>query len=110
MPGWAIYRYFPAAKALDQQDFLPAEHLIAMLTAVGYGRVAVHRRHFTQPETLADFAQYAAARHRTSEFMAIADVDYAAGLAAIERDRQQWGDTAVIESEVCLLTVVCEKF
>lgn len=110
MPGWAIYRYFPAAAHLDQQDFLPAEHLEEMLVAVGYGRVTVHRRRLTQPETLADFGRYAAARHRTSEFMAIADADYAAGLAAIEQDRQQLGDTAVIESEVCLLTIVCEKF
>lgn len=109
MPGWAIYRYFPAAWALDEQDFLPVERLVAMLEEVGYGRVTFSRRHLAVPTSLADFQAYASARHRTSQFIAMADADYTAGLAAIERERQQCGDTAVIESEVCLLTIICEK-
>ncbi|MCL4267454.1 MAG: methyltransferase domain-containing protein [Anaerolineae bacterium] len=109
MPGWAIYRYFPAAWALDEQDFLPVDRLVVMLEQAGYGRVTFSHRHLAAPTSLADFQAYASARHRTSQFIAMADADYAAGLAAIERDRQQWGDTAVIESEVCLLTIICEK-
>lgn len=109
MPRWAIYRYFPAAFTLDEQDFLPVDRLVAMLGEVGYGRVTFSRRHIAAPTSLADFQAYALARHRTSQFIAMADADYAAGLAAIERDRQQWGDTAVIDSEVCLLTIICEK-
>lgn len=109
MPGWAIYRYFPAAWTLDEQDFLSVERLVEMLAGVGYGRVTFSRRHIPAPTSLADFLAYALARHRTSQFIAMADAEYAAGLAAIERDRQQWGDTAVIESEVCLLTIIAEK-
>lgn len=109
MPGWAIYRYFPAAWALDEQDFWPVEQLVEVLAGVGYGRVSYTHQHIPVPTRLADFRDDAAARHRTSQLMAIADADYAAGLAAIGHELQAMGDTAVIPSEVCLITIICEK-
>jgi ubiquinone/menaquinone biosynthesis C-methylase UbiE len=109
MPGWAIYRYFPAAWALDEQDFLPVDRLVAMLEEVGYGRVTLTRQHIPTPTRLADFRAYASARHRTSQLIGISDDDYADGLAAIAQELEQVGDTAVIESEVCLITVMAEK-
>lgn len=110
MPNWAIYRYFPAAYTLDQQDFLPVETLTQLLHHEGYAHVTVNHQHVVRPEPLADFLRYASMRYRTSEFMAISDADYADGLAAIKRDLEQSGDKLpIVDSEFCVITMTGMK-
>ncbi len=109
MPNWAIYRYFPAAYTLDQQDFLPVDTLTHLLDKAGYTNITVSRQHFVRSEPLADFLHYASARWRASEFMAISDADYAAGLAAIKKDLARPGEAPVVDSEICFVTVVSLK-
>jgi ubiquinone/menaquinone biosynthesis C-methylase UbiE len=107
MENWAIYRYFPAARELDEEDFLPVERFTALMAEAGFTHLQVHRKHWRPEEQLADFLAYASQRHRTSQFMALSDEAYQAGLQRIEQDlgagRQK------VESEICLVTVTGDK-
>lgn len=109
MPNWLIYRYFPAAQTLDFQDFLPAEQLIDLCQHVGFSNIQLKRQQLTPSQTLADFWAYASERHRASEFMAISDEDYAAGLQNIQADLQKSGPNKTLQSQVCLLTISADK-
>jgi len=110
MPGWAIYRYFPAAFVLDKWDFLPAETFTDLMHEAGYRNIQVNRQHQIKPEPLSQFLAYASERHRTSEFMAIADADYTAGLQAIQSDLAEASDEPMmVESEICLITIRGDK-
>lgn len=109
MPQWLIYRYFPAAKMLDFQDFLPAETLVALLTAAGLVNVRLKRRQLTPSQTVAEFYRYASERHHASEFMAITDAAYAQGLQKIEADLKTVGPETKLISQVCLLTISADK-
>lgn len=108
MPGWAIYRYFPAAFTLDQKDFLPVETFTQLLHEAGYINIQFTRQHRIMPEPLVQFLAYASDRHRTSEFLAISDIDYESGIEQIKRDLAQ-NDSQIIESELCLLTITGDK-
>ncbi len=109
MPNWLIYYYFPAAQELDFQDFLPAETIVELLGQIGFSNIQTSRRHLTPTQTLQDFHTYASDRHRTSEFMAISDTDYANGLQKITADVQTFGPEKVLQSQVCLITISGDK-
>lgn len=107
MENWAIYYYFPNAKALDEQDFLPVESFTALMEEAGFTDLQVHRNHWHPEEKLTDFLAYAAQRHRTSQFMALSDEAYQAGLRRIEQELAAGRQT--VKSEVCLVTVIGDK-
>src|SRR5262245_24068772 len=39
MENWAIYRYFPAARELDEQDFLLVERFTAFMEEAGFANL-----------------------------------------------------------------------
>jgi ubiquinone/menaquinone biosynthesis C-methylase UbiE len=107
MEKWAIYHYFPAARTLDEQDFLPVERFTTLMKAAGFSQLQVQRNHWRPEEKLADFLAYASQRHRTSQFMALSDEAYQAGLQRIEEDLAEGRQN--VESEVCLVTISGDK-
>jgi hypothetical protein len=107
MENWAIYQYFPAARVLDEQDFLPVEQFTALMEKAGFSQLQVQRNHWRPEERLIDFLAYASQRHRTSQFMALPDEAYQAGLQRIEQDLAEGRQTVM--SEVCLVTVTGDK-
>ena len=107
MENWAIYQYFPAARVLDEQDFLPVERFTTLMEEAGFANLQVQRNHWRPEEKLTDFLAYASQRHRTSQFMALDDEAYQAGLQRIKQDLVEGRQTVM--SEVCLVTVTGDK-
>jgi ubiquinone/menaquinone biosynthesis C-methylase UbiE len=110
MPNWIVYQYFPAAREVDYQDFLPVERFVAVMRAAGFVNVHAHRAYRVTREAVQDFLVYASQRHRTSQFMAIADQDYRAGLQHLEQViANAQGQQTFVDSEFCLVTIVGDK-
>ena len=109
MADWAIYRYFPAAWQKDLQDFPTNEEIKGLMTEAGFKDVEIELRHRQYEDDLQDFAK--AVRLRvTSQFVAISDADYQAGLWQIEKDlNQAESRTASIPSEYCLVKITADK-
>jgi ubiquinone/menaquinone biosynthesis C-methylase UbiE len=110
MVEWLIYQYFPEALELDRQDFLQVEPFVALMRDVGFQDVEVMRDDLSRQESVTEFLNFAAKRHRASQLMAISDDAYAAGIRrvqdalATDRDRD-----LVVRSEFVLVTIVGNK-
>ena len=109
MPGWVLYRFFPAALARDLADFLSEDQLVSMLTQAGFWDIQVRRQLKRSEEKLGDFLAYASQRYRTSHFMAIDDQAYQDGLAAITESIRRSGPDARLPSELCLIWFLADK-
>ena len=105
MDNWKIYRYFPAARELDNADFLQADHLTRLLFDAGFIDVQARHDHHPGSERLGSFLDYASERHHTSQFLAISDADYSNGLEALKAAVDKEGPDALFDSEFCMLTV-----
>lgn len=110
MPGWILYRYFPAAHELDHRDFLRVERFVELMRAVGFTDIQVDRRCQNSDVDLAEFLEYASARFRASQLMAIASTDYEQGLRRIRDDiARAGGQTTLVRSDVSLVTIRGDK-
>jgi ubiquinone/menaquinone biosynthesis C-methylase UbiE len=106
MPNWHIYQYFPAAQAIDFQDFLPAERFASLMENAGFTNLQIGREQLHLSQPLHEFHTYASQRYRSSQFMAISNEDYAAGLARLTADLEI---KPTLNYEVCLITVCGDK-
>ncbi len=110
MPNWLVYQYFPAARDVDQQDFLPVERFVAVMRAAGFVHVRAHRAYHWTREALQDFLAYASQRHHASQYMVISDADYYAGLQRLEQAiANAQGPQLVVDSALCLVTIIGDK-
>ena len=109
MPGWIGYTYFPAGRQRDFEDFLPVEDFAALMTKAGFSNIQISRRHWQEKENLKHFFEYASQRYHTSQLMAISDGDFEAGIARLADEVEKFGDTACVDSEICLVTVIGDK-
>ena len=110
MPNWLIYQCFPAARDVDQLDFLPVERFVAIMRAAGFVNVRAHREFHGTREALQDFFAYASQRHRASQCMVISDADYHAGLQRLEQViAKAQGQQLVVDSALCLVTIIGDK-
>ena len=110
MPNWILYRFFPAARALDDADFLPADALVALMSAAGLRDIRVARQRHQTRESVSAYLAYARERHRASQFLAISDVEYEAGIRRLEQAVAEEPDpSATIDSQLCLLSVAGNK-
>lgn len=111
MARWAIYRYFPEAWTLDQQDFLPVERFVRLMQDVGFRDVCVRRESRPSWENLHEFLAFASARHRASQLMAISDQAYATGLQRLEEEvaKEPLGASSPLASEFVLVTIMGDK-
>ena len=110
MPGWIVYRYFPAARVCDHRDFLPTEAFARLMEDASLINIRVTSRRQIVEKDLEQFLEYASQRFRTSQLMAISDDDYDAGIREIERDIRKAGDKrTTVKSEVCVVTITGDK-
>ena len=110
MPGWLVYRYFPEAFELDQQDFVPVERFVALMQDAGFEDVHMNTEELPREETLGEFCRHVSDRHRMSQLMAISHTAYAEGLRRIERDLANAPDGELIEpSRFVRITIPGEK-
>ena len=110
MPGWSIYRYFPEARALDREDFVPVESFVALLESAGFRDVRVVRRNLSAAERVEDFLAFASERHRASQLVAISDVAYAAGLERLRTAVREAPEAErTFESEFVLVTIAADR-
>ena len=109
MPGWIIYRYFPTTRQRDLIDFLPVDHLTAVMQETGFCNIRLEYKHSRKEENLGDFLRYASRRHRTSQLMAIPDSDYVEGIAKLREHVERPGIDSQISSEICLVWVTGDK-
>lgn len=110
MDDWPIYQFFPAARALDERDFWPVERLKALFQAAGFVNIQLHRDNRAIEQTLEEFWTYASQRHRSSQFIAIPDAEYQAGLERIQArlaKNQDVPETFVWQ--LCLVTITGDK-
>lgn len=108
MDDWPIYQFFPAARALDEQDFWPLERLTALFQATGFGNIQLHRENQPIVQTIREFWDYASQRHRSSQFIAISDEEYQAGLARIQA-RLDGDKEEKLVWQLCLITLTGDK-
>lgn len=108
MEDWMIYRFFPEAREVDEKDFLPEETFVRILEGAGFA-VRADRRDVSRDERLGDFLDYASERHRASQFLAITDEAYDAGVGRVRDAVAEHGADATMRSELCLLTLIAEK-
>jgi len=72
----------------------------------GFVDVAIEHKTIRRDEDLGEFLAYASQRHRTSQFMAISDEAYDAGLERIRAAVVEAGSTPVtVDSAVSLVTI-----
>jgi ubiquinone/menaquinone biosynthesis C-methylase UbiE len=109
MADWILYRFFPAARERDFQDFLPVDEIIAMMARAGFCNMHVDRQYRQDKEDAKEFLRYASQRHRTSQLMVIQDRDYEAGIARLGRMVEDSGVNRQVDSEFCLVTVLADK-
>jgi ubiquinone/menaquinone biosynthesis C-methylase UbiE len=109
MPGWAMYRFFPAAWERDLADFLPIAEIESLLRGVGFARVDIERDHLDLEQDLGDLVQ--AARLRVvSQVALLSEVDYSAGISRLEAELQKAGGRAVsVPSVLCLVKINADK-
>lgn len=106
MLDWSIYRFFPETLDLDKHDFLPVDVFAASMREAGFANVTIDRRSVRRDTPLADFLAYASARHRASQFMAISDEAYAAGLRRVRAALAEVGSkTVTVDSGVSIVAI-----
>ena len=110
MPEWIIYRYFPEAFALDQQDFVPVDQFVSLMQEAGFQDIRVVRDDLTRQESVGSFLEFATKRHRASQLMAISDDAYTAGLRRVRGALADGRDQEVfVRSEFVLVTIIGDK-
>ena len=109
MDGWVLYRYFPAARALDHRDFLTCDDFSGVMRDTGFVKFDATREHVSTRVDLREYLAFASDRHRTSHFLAMSDENYRAGIRRLEEAvaAAQPGETA--PSEFCLITIQGDK-
>jgi ubiquinone/menaquinone biosynthesis C-methylase UbiE len=81
--GWWVYRYFPAAAAVDRERFWTVDRIVAALAARGF---ACEVGHALDNDPVPFAVKLEEARRRDiSELHLITEEQYRAGLAAMER-------------------------
>jgi SAM-dependent methyltransferase len=111
MPGWLVYRYFPAAQELDHRDFVPSHQLLELMAEAGFRRVRISRTDLSRDERLDEFLAYASDRHRASQLMAISDAAYNRGVQHLVETvaKAAQSQQLVERSEFVLVTIVGDK-
>jgi ubiquinone/menaquinone biosynthesis C-methylase UbiE len=109
MPEWALYRYFPAAKKEDLEDFAPEAQIAALLQEVGLTLVQVDRRYSESEEDLRDLL-HAVRQRVSSQLLVMSERDYQTGLSRIEKElRRARGRPVSVPTSLCLLRFAADR-
>lgn len=109
MADWIVYTYFPASRQRDLTDFLPVSDLTSQMEKTGFCNVQVKRVHSRSEENLNEFLRYACQRHRTSQLIAIRDLEYENGIARLKDLVEKLGHDYRVSSELCLVWITGDK-
>jgi ubiquinone/menaquinone biosynthesis C-methylase UbiE len=109
MPNWILYRFFPSSRELDFRDSIPAEAFKQKLQSIGFVHIQVARQSQENPQPLGEFLNYASARYRTSQLIAIPDDEYQAGIWRLQKEVEAKGPEAEIASQFCLISILADK-
>ncbi|MBI2888244.1 MAG: methyltransferase domain-containing protein [Chloroflexi bacterium] len=110
MDGWILYRFFPSARLLDRNDFLPTIALVDLLRTAGFATIRTEKNYLLSREDIRQFQTRAARRHHISQLMAISDEEYAQGLRQIDASIARGNPTGwTLDSETCLVRLVADK-
>lgn len=110
MPDWLYYQYFPAAFAIDSQDFLPKETLLELMHQAGFCSVTMDVEPMTYEQDLHDFLATVRRRDTCSQLLTISDADYHTGIRKLEHDLETAGSQGRrVHTSVCLLTLCGDK-
>ena len=107
MPDWIIYRFFPEAREVDYIDFLPIDAFAGLLRDTGFRGVRVTRTDDCRDESLRAFLRRG--RHTASQFAAISDAAYAAGLRRVQEALGSGEADVIVPSRAALVTIRAEK-
>jgi ubiquinone/menaquinone biosynthesis C-methylase UbiE len=107
MDGWIYYRYFPAARAMDLEDFLASDAMVALLQRIGFVQIRCTRQQTRSMQDLQEFLAVVQRRDTCSQLLMIPEQAYRAGLRQIEADLRQ--GCREVSTESCILTVCAEK-
>jgi ubiquinone/menaquinone biosynthesis C-methylase UbiE len=107
MDGWIYYRYFPAARAMDLEDFLASDALVALLQRIGFVQIRCTRQQTRSMQDLQEFLAVVQRRETCSQLLMIPERAYRAGVRQIEADLRQ--GCREVPTESCILTVCAEK-
>lgn len=103
-----LYRYFPTVLTADLRDFAASKKIETMLRQAGFAEVAITvNKHHTEKRR-SDLLNAWHRREDCSQLTAITDAEYAAGLAALERDIAN-AETDPVLDETSFLTIIADK-
>lgn len=109
MTNWLLYRYFPATREHDLEDFIRVEEMVNNLREAGFNDVQIKRDYRDDLVPLAGFLTFVSARHRACQLTAISDSQYRAGLQNLAADVARLGDSHSEKSPLCLVTYYATK-
>ena len=96
---------FPEAKTRDFADFWPPHAIVSEMSATGFAKVDVERRHIHRERDLAELLSAVRFRERNSQLLSLSDAAYEAGLRRIERDLDNPQTHKVRSDHLCFVTM-----
>lgn len=108
-PDWLYYEYFPAAHAIDLQDFWSPGAVAAVMKATGFAVVEVELQHLRYEQDLRVLLDTARRRDICSQLMAIPDAAYQAGLQRLEKELARESAPLTRTDHLCIVTIRGDK-
>jgi hypothetical protein len=108
MAGHWLYRYFPQAWEIDQQQAWNAYDLYNNLRADDF-EVEVRRKSLYQSVAVGVALEIARDRKRCPQLTSLPDAAYKEGMQRLESVLEGKGESYRLSSEVCLTVVIAEK-
>ena len=105
MDDWLIYRYFPAARALDLHDFWTPGAIESVMREEGFQAVQVELGHFHHEQDMRVFLDRVHRRDICSQLIAISDEAYTAGVAQLGQELLMAPESYMQPDHACVLTI-----
>ena len=102
---WLYYEYFPEARAVDLQDFWPADAIVESMNRAGFIEVEVAYRHIHWEQDMAAWLDVIERRDTCSQLLAISDAAYRAGVERLQREIAYPGMPRSRRDHLCLVTI-----
>jgi ubiquinone/menaquinone biosynthesis C-methylase UbiE len=106
---WLYYVYFPAAYAIDLEDFWAPAAIVAVMEASGFVAVTVERQHFRAEQHLHAWLETVRRRDTCSQLLTIPDAAYEAGVRRLEQELATGNAPLRRADHVCFVTIRGEK-
>jgi ubiquinone/menaquinone biosynthesis C-methylase UbiE len=105
MEDWVVYQFFPAARTLDERDFLTTDALVELGRRANLEVVRQKSDRFAEIYTIDEAKRRYSNRHAFSQLLGISDVAFDEGIRALE-DKKRQQPSALVSSSVSLTHIV----